>query len=123
MLLVSIALLVAAFALYTLVAALLIYWTQPLPVYALLLASVAAAVASRRRGILRWITIGATGLVMVLFFAYVTFLSKLAPADLAVRAGDRLPDFTLRTSANESFSPSALKGKTAALYVFYRGHW
>ncbi|MGH7822727.1 MAG: hypothetical protein ACREQ9_23465 [Candidatus Binatia bacterium] len=123
MLLVSVGLLVAAFALYTLVPALLIHAEHPLPVYALLLGSVGAAVASRRRGALRWITIGAAALVTLLFVAHTTFVSRLDRGELAVRAGEPFPEFTLETSAKQSFSPSELQGRSAALYVFYRGHW
>ena len=123
MLLLSLALLVGAFALYVYVPALLIYWTYPWPVYATMLGAVAAAVASRRTGKLRWMTIGFGGLVTVLFLTYTLALSRLSHGELAVRPGDAFPDFTLQTSTKEQFSPSQLKGWSAALYVFYRGDW
>jgi hypothetical protein len=123
MLLLSAALLVTAFALYVMVPALLIYWNHPWPVYLLMVASVASAVASRRRGFLRWSTIGLTGAVTALFVAYVAALSQLDHTQLAVKPGDPFPDFTLRTSTGDPFSPSQLKGRSAALYVFYRGDW
>ena len=123
MLLLSLALLIGACALYVLVPALLIYWTYPWPVYALLIAAVCVAIASQRRGWLRRLTIGVTGLVTTLFLLYTLFLSQLSPTQLAVRAGDPFPEFTLQTSTRESFSPSQLKGQSAALYVFYRGDW
>jgi hypothetical protein len=123
MVLLSLALLLAAFGLYVFVPSLLIYWTHPWPVYALLLAAVAAAVASRPRRVLRYALIGATSLVTVLFFVYALALSRLDRGHLLVRAGDPFPDFTLQTSTHEAFSPSQLKGQSAALYVFYRGDW
>ena len=123
MLLLSVALLVGAFALYVEVPALLIYWTYPWPVYAVMLGAIAAAVASRRVGKLRWATIGFTTLITALFLAYTLFLSGLSHGALAVRPGDAFPDFTLQTSTNDPFSPSRLKGQSAALYIFYRGDW
>jgi hypothetical protein len=123
MLLLALVFVVAGFALYVLVPALLIHSTYPLPVYALLLTAVGAAVASKRRGLLRTLTIGVTSLVAILFFAYTLVLSNLPRGQLAVHPGDRFPDFTLLTSTRESFSPSQLTGQSAALYVFYRGDW
>ncbi len=123
MLLLSLALLISAFALYVWVPALLIYWTHPWPVYVLFAAAVGAAVASPRRGTLRLAAIGATSLVTVLFLFYTLALSRLAHGQLAVHAGEAFPDFTLQTSTKEIFSPAQLKGQSAALYIFYRGDW
>jgi peptidoglycan/LPS O-acetylase OafA/YrhL len=123
MLLTSLLLLVAAILVYTQLPSMLIYWTYPLPVYALLIGSVAFAVASRRRGVLPWVAVGATGLIAVLFIAYTAVFSRLDTHELSVNAGDPFPEFTLATSTGGSFSPSELKGKKAALYVFYRGDW
>ena len=123
MLLISLGLLIAAFALYVYVPALLIYWAYPWPVYAVMVGAVAAAFASRRVGKLRWATIGFSGLITVLFLTYTLVLSRLDRGELAVHPGDTLPDFTLQTSTKEPFSPSQLKGQSAALYVFYRGDW
>jgi hypothetical protein len=123
MLLSSLALLVAAFVLYLAVPALLIYWHYPWPVYALLLAAVGLAVGSKRRGALRYATIGVTGLLTGLFFFETIFVSQLHRQRLAVAVGDHFPDFTLQTSTKEPFSPTQLAGKSAALYIFYRGDW
>ena len=123
MLLLSLALLVGAFVLYVWVPALLLYWIHPWPVYAIMLGAVGAAVASRRHGWLRAITIGFTSLITVLFLLYALIFSRLSHGELTVRPGDAFPDFTLQTSTKEPFSPSQLKGQSAALYVFYRGDW
>lgn len=123
MLLFSLALLVAAITLYLGAPSMLIYSTYPWPVYVLLAGSVACAFASRRRGILRWATLGGTTFIAVFFVLYTAFLSNLAAYDLAVKPGDAFPDFQLQTSTGESFSPSQIKGEKAALYVFYRGDW
>ena len=123
MLLLSLVLLIAACVLYVSVPALLIYWTYPWPVYAMLLAAVGAAVASARRGWLRIAAIAVSGLVAALFVLWTVVLSQLGRGQLAVRPGDPFPEFTLQTSAKKPFSPSQLKGQSAALYVFYRGDW
>lgn len=123
MALLSLALLLAAFGLYIFVPSLLIYWTHPWPVYALLLGAVAVALASRRRRALRYALIGTTSLVTAVFLIYALALSRLDRGRLSIRAGDRFPDFTLQTSTRETFSPSQLEGQSAALYVFYRGDW
>jgi hypothetical protein len=123
MLLLSLALLVGAFALYVYVPTLLIYWSYPWPVYAMLAAAVGGAIASSRRGWLRMVTIGLSGLVTAVFVLFTVVLSHLSHGQLAVHPGDPFPDFTLQTSGKESFSPSQLKGQSAALYVFYRGDW
>lgn len=123
MLLISLALLVTAVALYLGAPSMLIYSTYPWPVYVLLIASVAFAFASRRRGVGRWVTVGATGVIAGFFIVYTVFLSRLAPYDLSVHAGDPFPEFQLQTSTGELFSPSQIKGKKAALYIFYRGDW
>ncbi len=123
MLLFSLALLIGAFVLYTQVPALLIYWKYPWPVYLLLIASAAVALRSRRRGALRFVTFGLTGLLTVLFFLYTLSFSQLQRGSLAVEVGARFPNFTLETSTRERFSSAELAGKSAALYIFYRGDW
>lgn len=123
MLLGSLLLFIAAIVLYTQLPSMMIYWTYPLPVYALLIGSVAVAAASRRHGVLRWATVGATSLFTALFIFYTAVFSQLDAHELRVKAGDPFPEFTLATSTGSSFSPSQLEGKKAALYVFYRGDW
>ena len=46
------------------------------------------------------------------------------PADeVSVKAGERFPDFVLPDSEGGSFHSRALLGSSAALYIFYRGHF
>jgi hypothetical protein len=92
-------------------------------VYLLLLGSVASAVASRSRAWLKYPVLGISSGLSLLFIFYTLWLSALPHGEVAVRPGDRFPDFTLQTSKGQSFSPSTLVGKSAALYVFYRGDW
>jgi ABC-type Na+ efflux pump permease subunit len=123
MLLVSIAVAVGAIAVYALTPALLIYWSYPWPIYGAMLASVALALGSRRRGILRYATVGITGLATVAFLVVTLFTTRLDHGQLALRPGDAFPDFTLTTSTKRPFSSAELKGQSAALYIFYRGDW
>jgi hypothetical protein len=123
MLLLSLLLLAAAILAFVRVPEFLIHSRYPLPVYGLLLASVVAAFASRRRGVWRSLTIGGTALLGTLFVAYTALYYEIGDGRLSIRAGDRFPEFTVQTSTGGSFSPSQLRGKSAALYIFYRGHW
>ncbi len=123
MLLLAPILVVAAIALYVMMPALLIHSPYPLPAYGLLVAAVVAAVASKRRGILRIVTIVLTALVSVLFFVHTVAQGNLPRGELAVHPGDPFPEFTLLTSTREPFSSSSMKGQSAALYIFYRGDW
>ena len=123
MLVLALALLIVACALYVWVPALLLYWIFPWPVYVLLVGAVGAAVASRRAGWRRWATLGLASLITVLFVLYTLVFSRLSHGELAVRPGDPFPDFTLQTSTKEAFSPAQLRGQRAALYIFYRGDW
>jgi len=122
-LLVAWAALVGAVALYALAPSLRIHMSYPWPVYALLVSAIGVAVASRRRGWLRGVTIGAISVVAVMFSYYTLVYSDLDGRRLAVDVGDRFPEFTLETSTGERFSSSETIGKSAALYVFYRGDW
>lgn len=122
-LLVAWAALAAGVVLYSLVPSLRVYASYPWPVYVLLLAAVGVAVSSTRHGWLRATTIGVTSAVAVMFSFYTVVYSDLEGGRLAVDVGDRFPEFTLETSTGESFSPAEIAGKSAALYVFYRGDW
>jgi hypothetical protein len=85
--------------------------------------SVGVALRSPARWRRRGAVIALTSALLVLFVAFTAYLPHLEHTRLAVNVGDRFPDFTLETSLRKSFSPRVLGGKTAALYVFYRGDW
>ena len=121
--LLSLFLLFAAVLLYILVPAMQINWLYPIPVYALLLASVVTALLSSSRGLIRYPTIAVTTLITGFFFWYTLSGSRLDPGELAVKVGDPFPDFRLETSTGKFFSPMDLRGKSAGLFVFYRGDW
>lgn len=53
---------------------------------------------------------------------YMTAGARFSRGKIAVRVGDRFPDFELPDSRGETFDSSLLEGKTS-LILFYRGHW
>jgi peroxiredoxin len=118
----AIALAVCAALLYVLSPEQLIYSTQPLLVYALLLGSALEA----------WRSGPGKGRIVALFLAavlgsaifYVHSVHSRAPgASLNLAVGDRFPEVTLPTSTGASFASADLIGRSAALYLFYRGDW
>jgi hypothetical protein len=123
LLLLSFGLLAGGIALCLLTPSLLIYSAYPWPVYVLMLGSVGAAMASGGRAALRYSAVGITGLVTLLFLVVTLGIGWLSHGEIAVRVGEPFPDFRLQTSTKEWFSPSQLKGQSAALYIFYRGDW
>jgi peptidoglycan/LPS O-acetylase OafA/YrhL len=100
-----------------------IYAAYPWPSYVLLALSVGAALRSPARWRRKGVVVALTSALLALFAVVTIYLPQLDRAPLAVSVGDRFPDFTLTTSAREPFSPRDLRGKTAALYIFYRGDW
>lgn len=100
-----------------------VYETVPWPSYVLLALAVGAALRSPTRWRRKGAVVAITSALLVLFVAATAYLPQLERAPLAVSVGDPFPDFALTTSERESFSPRDLRGKTAALYVFYRGDW
>jgi hypothetical protein len=119
----SLALAAGALAVYLRVPSVMLYAAHPWPAYALLAGSVAAAAAHRRRGWPRRAVLTGSTAFAALFVAAHLFMMPLAAPRLAVAPGDRFPDFTLPTSTGETFSPSQVKGRAAALYIFCRGDW
>jgi hypothetical protein len=121
--LLSLALAASALAAYLLVPSVMIHGEEPWPAYALLAGSVVAAAASRRRGWVRRLTIAATAIVSALFVFFNVGPLSLDPGGLAVRPGDPFPELTLPTSTGATFFSRDLAGRSAALYIFYRGDW
>ncbi|HSF14129.1 MAG TPA: hypothetical protein VLK65_01100 [Vicinamibacteria bacterium] len=55
--------------------------------------------------------------------AYLLSGARFPRSELSVRVGDKLPRFELTDSAGGCFDSATLEGKSAALYLFYRGNW
>jgi hypothetical protein len=123
MLLLSLALAVGGILVFTLIPTYQVYTPYPWPSYLLLALAVGVALRSPSRWRRKGAVVALTSTLLVLLVAYTSYLSGLDRAPLAVNVGDRFPDFTVTTSLREPFSPRDLRGKTAALYIFYRGDW
>jgi len=123
MLLLSLALAVSGILIFALIPTYQVYTPYPWPSYLLLALSVGVAVRSRSRWRRKGAVVALTGTLLVLLVAYTGYLANLDRGQLAVNVGDRFPDFAVTTSLKEPFSPRDLRGKTAALYIFYRGDW
>jgi hypothetical protein len=123
MLVVSLALAIAGILVFSLIPTYQVYTTYPWPSYLLLALSAGVALRSPARWRRKGSVVALAGTLLVFLVAYTGYLSKLDRPPLAVSIGDRFPDFTLTTSLQDRFSPSDLRGKTAALYIFYRGDW
>lgn len=123
MLVASLVLAVGALLVFWLIPTFQIYETYPWPSYVLLALSIGAALRSPARWRRKGAVVAFTSALLVLFVTLTAYLSNLDRARLAVDVGDAFPDFTVQTSSGEPFSPRDLRGKTAALYIFYRGDW
>lgn len=118
----AIALAVCAALLYVLSPTQLIYSTHPLLVYALLLG---AALEARRSGTGRGriVALAIPALLGSAIFYVHSVHSRAPGASLNLAVGDRFPDVTLPTSTGATFASADLIGRSAALYLFYRGDW
>ncbi|HXV64994.1 MAG TPA: hypothetical protein VEK15_30145 [Vicinamibacteria bacterium] len=65
------------------------------------------------------IELAASSALVVYLFAGARF----PRSELSVRVGDKLPRFELTDSTGRRFDSATLEGKSAALYLFYRGNW
>jgi len=65
------------------------------------------------------VEIGALALVVRYFGIGARFPSM----EVKVRAGERFPEVTLPDSEGGTFDSRSLLGSSAALYIFYRGHF
>jgi peroxiredoxin len=91
--------------------------------YALLLGAAGAAVVRQHSGMLRYAAIGFTGLAVLALVLYTFELSRFDRGELSVHPGDPFPEFALQSSTGEPFSSAQTRGRSAALYIFYRGGW
>jgi hypothetical protein len=63
------------------------------------------------------------GIALALLVAYVVKGARFSRGDVAVKVGDRFPAFRLPDSEGGAFESASMVGKSAALYLFYRGDW
>ncbi len=65
------------------------------------------------------VDLGALALVV----RYLGIGARFPSKELTVRAGERFPEVTLPDSEGGTFDSRPLLGSSAALYIFYRGHF
>lgn len=122
MLALAIALTLGAVLLYVQSSSLLIYSTHPLPVYALLAGALLAA--ARARQAKAKLAVAALALLLGGGIFYIhSVRSHIPVTPLNVAVGDAFPDVSLPTSTGTTFVSADLRGRSAALYLFYRGDW
>ena len=72
------------------------------------------------------VSLSLLGLELVALTLLVWYLasgSRFPRRELSVREGERFPRLQLVDSRGALFDSRSLEGKTAALYLFYRGDW
>jgi len=102
-----------------------IYRRYPVETYALMLLGVllAWAAARRRRGWKRYAVAGAHAAVTLIILGWTLVYSRLPVHPLPFEVGDAMPAFSLSDQDGGVVSTADLRGRTAALFVFYRGYW
>jgi hypothetical protein len=72
------------------------------------------------------VTVGLFGVELValaLLTWYMGIGARFPRGEVAVKVGDRFPQFRLPDSEGGEFDSSSLAGRSTALYLFYRGDW
>ena len=60
---------------------------------------------------------------LALVVRYLGIGARFPSEEASVKAGESFPEFVLPDSEGGSFQPRSLLGTSAALYLFYRGHF
>ena len=102
-----------------------IYRLYPLESYALMVFAIwlAWSAARGKGGWWRYAICGFVSLLSVLFIYWTVVFSQLPDQQLSVSVGEKLFPITLTDHNDNTFNSPDLKGKSAALYLFYRGDW
>ena len=79
--------------------------------------------ARRKGGWWRYAACGLVSLLSVLFVYWTVFFSQLPDQQLSVSVDEELFPITLKDHNGNQFNSPDLRGKSAALYLFYRGEW
>jgi len=102
-----------------------IYRKYPIETYLLMLLGVlvACAAARRRPGWTRYGIAGAHAAMTLLILGWTLIYSRLPVQPLPFSIGQAMPQFALSDQDGRLISTDTIRGRTAALYVFYRGYW
>jgi hypothetical protein len=60
---------------------------------------------------------------LALVVRYLGIGARFPSEEASVKAGERFPEFVLPDSEGGTFQSQSLLGSSAALYIFYRGHF
>jgi hypothetical protein len=101
------------------------YRLYPVETYALMAIAIWLAWrgARRRGGWWRYATCGFNCVVLALFVYWTMAFSQLPERTLSVSVGEPFIPIALTDHNGGFFNSADLLGKSAALYLFYRGHW
>jgi cytochrome oxidase Cu insertion factor (SCO1/SenC/PrrC family) len=80
-----------------------------------------AAIANPGPVTLALLAVEAVALALVV--RYLGIGARFQSEEAGVKAGERFPDFVLPDSEGAAFHSRSLLGTSAALYLFYRGHF
>ena len=85
--------------------------------------AVLAVTRARGRRWPAWIALGFSGLLLI-GGAWFNFVAARVPdAAIALRVGERAPDFTLPDASGRPVALTDYRGKKPVVLVFYRGYW
>ncbi len=62
-------------------------------------------------------------IALALVVRYLAIGARFPDDEVALKPGERFPEFTLPDSEGRSFHSRTLLGGVSALYIFYRGHF
>ena len=121
----SLILMLAGWVLYFALTFAGLYRLYPLESYALMALAIwlAYRVARRKGGWWRYAICGFIIFISSLFVYWTMVFSQLPDQQLSVAVGEEFIPITLTDQEGNNFHSPALVGKSAALYLFYRGDW
>ena len=102
-----------------------IYRLYPIESYVLMAVAIGLAwrTARSKRGWWRYSVCGFNSVMLVMFIYWTMFFSQLPEQKIPVVVGKPIIPITLTDHNGNLFNSANLIGKSAALYLFYRGDW
>ena len=102
-----------------------IYRLYPMESYALMAVAVGLSWRTARRAGGWWCysAFGLNSVMLVMFMYWTMFFSQLPEQGLSAAVGKPFTPITLTDHNGNLFNSGNLTGKSAALYLFYRGDW
>ncbi len=102
-----------------------VYRRYPIETYALMLLGTLLAfwAARQKKSFWRFALAFMNGFLLIFILAWTLHYSRLPDRIIPFRAGQAFPSITLADQDERPFASDDLKGKTAVLYIFYRGDW